>query len=147
MAKYCTHCGKALEQGADVCNECGTKVPNAENATVVVNVAPVEEPKQPQPNFAPTNEQTAPTGKYAVAGTASYFWLALLFSLPFVGFICSIIFSFAPQNLNIKHFSRSVMIWNIVAIAIVVLYFITMFIISIVLGIGISDLIYEIMYQ
>ena len=36
-----------------------------------------------------------------------YFGYEILFSIPIIGFICLIIFSFVPSNKNVKNFARS----------------------------------------
>lgn len=44
-------------------------------------------------------------------GYFKYLGLTALFSIPFIGFICSILFSFIPKNKNIKSFSRAALTW------------------------------------
>ena len=150
MAKFCTYCGAPLEQDAVSCKECGVKVLGAEDNVQPAAPAPVQTPPQPEPAPAPKKAaapaQTIPTGKYAVASTSSFFWFSLLFSLPVIGFICSIIFSFASKNLNTKHFARSVMIWHIVAVVAAILMFVVAFVLSFWLGITICDFIEEFGY-
>ena len=107
MAKFCTHCGKELPDGAAFCTECGAKTSEPSPA--------------PQPQYASQPEQRPQGGKYGVASTASFFWLMLLFALPVIGWICCIVFSFAPQNENIKHYARAILLWDIVAIVAVIL--------------------------
>ncbi len=49
--------------------------------------------------------------------TGTAFWLLLLFSIPVVGLICSIILSFAGKKCKSrKNFARAVLIWQIIAI-------------------------------
>ena len=50
--------------------------------------------------------------------TAKFFWFNVLYSLPFVGFILSVIMSFAAENTNFKNFSRSFMIKYFISIGI-----------------------------
>ena len=97
MSVKCVKCGTELPDGVAFCTECGTKVEKPEPAP------------QPEPASQPTPEprtvpQPAPEVKAAPVYTEEpvgffpYFGLMALFALPFVGFICSIIFSFAPKK-------------------------------------------------
>ncbi|MBR6776207.1 MAG: hypothetical protein IKM27_00520, partial [Clostridia bacterium] len=67
MAKFCTYCGSALEPDSTVCKECGVETNVSEKAEPV---------SQPTPTVAPVTEikeakeESAPTGKYAVASTS-----------------------------------------------------------------------------
>ena len=65
----------------------------------------------PAPNAADAEDQTV--------STARFFWFRVLFAIPLVGFILSIVMSFAPKNKSFKHFARSYMIMNFIAIGIV----------------------------
>lgn len=59
----------------------------------------------------------------------SYFWLQVLFSIPVVGFIFLIVFSFSGANINRRNFARSywcgLLIFVIVLVIWIVLSFIT----------------------
>lgn len=63
------------------------------------------------PVYAPLPAQTDP-----VVGTGAFFGLEFLFALPLIGFICCLIFSFAPKNRNLKHYARGKLIWSIIAL-------------------------------
>ena len=68
------------------------------------------------PVYAPRPAQTDP-----VVGTGAFFGLEFLFALPLIGFICCIIFSFAPKNRNLKHYARGKLIWSIIALVLSIL--------------------------
>ena len=68
------------------------------------------------PVYAPLPAQTDP-----VVGTGAFFGLEFLFALPLIGFICCLIFSFAPKNRNLKHYARGKLIWSIIALALSIL--------------------------
>ena len=68
------------------------------------------------PVYAPLSAQTDP-----VVGTGAFFGLEFLFALPLIGFICCIIFSFAPKNRNLKHYARGKLIWSIIALVLSIL--------------------------
>lgn len=127
MAKFCTHCGKELADGATFCTECGAKTNE-----------PSPAPQQQYTQYAPQPEQRPQGGKYGVASTASFFWLMLLFSLPFIGWIFCIVFAFAPQNENIKHYARAILLWVVVGIVAVLLLsiFASGFLASVLNGMG-----------
>ncbi len=153
MAKFCTYCGAPLEQDAVSCKECGVKVLGAEAAAepknepaVVPPVAPPAEKAIPVQAPSKAQVQTEPTGKYGVTKTSAFFWLTLLFSLPIVGFICSIVFNFTAKKLSTRHFSRAIMLWYIVGIIAAILSVVVVLVLGAVLGFGIMDLISEITY-
>lgn len=68
------------------------------------------------PVHAPLPAQTDP-----VVGTGAFFGLEFLFALPLIGFICCLIFSFAPKNRNLKHYARGKLIWSIIALVLSIL--------------------------
>ena len=86
------------------------------------------QPQYTVPAAAPQPDQTV--------STARFFWFRILFAIPFVGFILSIIMSFAPRNINFKHFARSYMIMNFIGIGIVIL----VLVIALASGAALSDI-------
>lgn len=52
-----------------------------------------------------------------------YFGYEILFSIPVIGLICLIIFSFAPANKNVKNFARSYFCMLILTIVIFAVIF------------------------
>ncbi len=145
MAKFCTYCGSPLDPESAVCKECGVEVAVAEKVTPVPQPAPTV--SAPVTEMKDTNEENVPTGKYAVASTSSFFWFSLLYSLPFIGFICSIIFSFVSKNLNHKNYARSILVWYLVGIIAVLLVIVLLIALSLILGVTLADLIYEFRYM
>lgn len=83
------------------------------------------------PEIETTEEQTTPTSApvYAplsvqndlVVGTGAFFGLEFLFALPLIGFICCLIFSFAPKNRNLKHYARGKLIWAVIGLVLSVI--------------------------
>lgn len=108
--------------------------------------AQASEPVQ-QPTEAPNAAQTF-TPMDRVVGTGAFFGLEFLFTLPIIGFICTIIFSFAPKNQSLKHYARAKMIWAIIGLVLSVILILTAVIffqalpdmISEELGIEVEDL-------
>ena len=87
----------------------------------------------PQPN--PANYVPPEYKPISVWGYLGY---EILFSIPLVGFIMMLVLAFAPQNVNVKNFARSFLLWILLAslfAAIVVV------IITAVTGVGIMGLI------
>ncbi len=68
------------------------------------------------PVYTPMPEPNDP-----VVGTGAFFGLEFLFALPLIGFICCIIFSFAPKNRNLKHYARGKLIWAIIGLVLSVI--------------------------
>ena len=55
----------------------------------------------------------------------NYFWLEILFSIPIVGFVFLIVFSFSPANINRRSFARSYFCSFIVVAVIIAILFAT----------------------
>ena len=96
--------------------------------------------QQAQPQYQQAQPQytvvTAAPEPDQTVSTARFFWFRILFVIPFVGFILSIIMSFAPRNVNFKHFARSYMIMYFIGIGLVLVGLI----IAIAGGAALSDL-------
>ena len=157
MAVFCTNCGKELADSATFCPECGTRVKTqSENAASGAPNAPAV-PSAPaaQTNGtgggtagaaysqtasgrgaaqSPCVQNTVPASNTAVS-TATFFWLDLLFAIPFAGLIACVIMAFVPENETLKHFARAKLIWAIVAIVIAVIVAVVLF----ALGLSIGD--------
>lgn len=96
--------------------------------------------QQAQPQYQQAQPQytvvTAAPEPDQTVSTARFFWFRILFVIPFVGFILSIIMSFAPRNVNFKHFARSYMIMYFIGIGLVLVGLI----IAIAGGVALSDI-------
>lgn len=87
----------------------------------------------PQPN--PANYVPPEYKPISVWGYLGY---EILFSIPLVGFIMMLVLAFAPQNVNVKNFARSFLLWILLALLFAV---IVVVIITAVTGVGIMGLI------
>ena len=95
---FCKSCGVKLDDGATVCSSCGAPV-SAERS-----VTPPVPPHIPTPPFP---EKKVIPAEYTPVSPWGYFGLQLLFSIPVVGLVFLIIFSFNGSNLNRRNFARS----------------------------------------
>lgn len=76
-----------------------------------------------------------PTGKFAPLSPWAYFGYSLLFSIPIVGFILLIVFSFNDNNRNRRNYARSYWCGLIIAAAIILVYVV----IALALGVSLSS--------
>lgn len=73
--------------------------------------------REPERYVAEQNMNT----KTKPISTGAYFWLNVLYSIPGIGLIVSIILSIAPANINLKRFSRASLIYRIICITILLI--------------------------
>lgn len=93
MAKFCTQCGKELDENG-VCPACSkTDAVPAAPATITV---PAKEKEK---------DRVTAWG---------FFGLMVLFSLPFIGLIAVIVLSLAPSNKNLKSFARGYLLYTVI---------------------------------
>ena len=110
----CTNCGRELS-GANFCALCGTAAP-APEAPAPTFEAPMPPPIPPKY----VTEATIPPA-YRPLGAWAYYGLQLLFSIPIVGFILLIVFSFDDSNLNRRNFARSYWCALLVGLAVAII--------------------------
>ena len=123
----CKNCNTQIEANVRFCHACGADA-TADNQPVV---SPVSIPKQPvrrQITVDDLPEHLRPLSPW------SYFGLQILYSIPIVGFIFLIIFSFKKSNINRRNFTRSYWCGLIIAGAILAIILIFM----LLLGAGAS---------
>lgn len=141
--KYCEQCGRPFDAQepagvrpvtVDMARERENALHDAENAAEVCEeacctcakaepaCAPSRETAPPAaaPEAAPVS--AAPEGKAsgkpmaAAVSTGSYFWLTVLYSIPVLGLVCSIIAAISAQNLSRRNFARSVLIIKLICL-------------------------------
>ena len=143
---YCENCGTLLEDAATVCPQCDTPVADSvaappEEPPVSVT-PPVPAPAAPPaPDFSPAaadpyhadnqadrsiwpsmqtlTEKTLPK-KFRPLGAWSFFGWACVFSLPLVGLVLAIVFSFVQKNLCRRNFARFFLCVRLVLVLLVV---------------------------
>lgn len=64
-----------------------------------------------------------------------YFWYNVLFCIPFVGFLCLVIFSLQKKNMNLRNYARSFFVAFIVAIVMSIV----LIILALVLGFMVDE--------
>lgn len=101
---YCKNCGTQNLDNALFCKECGAKLEKEDTAkyNAVSNV--------------PSNQSTMDMTPISMWG---YFGYEILFSIPLVGFILLLVFSFGgTKNVNLRNFARSYFCFLIVLVVI-----------------------------
>ncbi|MBQ4343186.1 MAG: zinc-ribbon domain-containing protein [Erysipelotrichaceae bacterium] len=120
MAKFCTSCGKPLEDHVTFCTECGTKL---EIEKQVSPLTPQRNGVQPKVVKIPTNENKR-IEKEEHIGTMYFFTHILLYSIPVVGWIYCLFAALTSSSKTKRAFARAMLIWVLIAIvACAVVYF------------------------
>lgn len=117
---FCSNCGKELPDNAKFCSACGASAGMLTQAPEPQPEPPQPEPKADEPLFASAPEPVVPAENRPL-GPWAYFGYSILFSIPVIGFILLIIFSFAGKNINRKNFARSYWCWFILMLAIILI--------------------------
>mgnify|MGYP002624304237 CR=1 FL=1 len=112
---FCPDCGKEVAEGTKFCNNCGAKIDRSET-----KVPPVQKPKQEQaqpPKQEPVQpqviiQQTPITeanlpAQFRPLSPWAYFGYSILFSIPVIGFIFLLIYTFKKSNINRRNFARA----------------------------------------
>lgn len=153
----CPKCGTPYRPGVQFCTECGTRraaapqtnaaQTNPANPTYTAAPAGVSYPPQQSTYtaYAAVNEEPR-GGAYGVVSTGAFFWLNVLFNLPGIGWLFCVIFSFAPQNVNIRHFARSRLIVLLIVLLLAGLAWGVIAVFGSQILAALSDLAYEMFY-
>lgn len=124
---FCRFCGNMTKDGSDECATCAElrhpsihTVPPPSSQTGYAHGSQADPTGQgtyqknphginPVPLYqkSATNTPTHYTSQYAPLGAWAYFGYALLFSIPIVGLIFLLIFSFNDANINRRNYARS----------------------------------------
>ena len=123
----CKNCNTQIEDNARFCNACGAAA-TTDNQPIVTPISVPEQPVRSQITVDDLPEHLSPLSPW------SYFGLQILYSIPIVGFIFLIIFSFKKSNINRRNFTRSYWCGLIIAGAILAIILIFM----LLLGAGAS---------
>lgn len=88
------------------CTNCGSEVPANQNCPQC-GAAPAFEAPLPPPIPPKYVTEAKIPAAYKPLSPWAYYGLQLLFSIPLVGFICLIVFSFDSGNIHRRNFARS----------------------------------------
>ena len=146
-ARFCPECGTKTQEAPEAAPE--EKKPEPVITPKAQNVPPVKaqvtqpnpkpvapQPVVPQPVVPqPVVPQPAPTPapvdkSNKIVKTGTFFGFMLLFAIPVIGFICAIIFSFAPKSKSLKNFARATLIWMIIGLVITAIIVILCFVMT-----------------
>lgn len=117
---YCKKCGTQNDDGALYCKECGTPLGNPHSNENTTGGNQYYSSGQTQNNTIPD--------EYTPISMWGYFGYELLFSIPLVGFILLLVFSFGgTKNKNLKNFARSYFCFTIVILILVLLLLVSGF--------------------
>ena len=123
----CKNCNTQIEDNARFCNTCGAAA-TTDNQPIVTPISVPEQPVRSQITVDDLPEHLRPLSPW------SYFGLQILYTVPIIGFIFLIIFSFKKSNINRRNFTRSYWCGLIIAGAILAIILIFM----LLLGAGAS---------
>lgn len=124
----CKKCGAELLPGTQFCTECGEKVtqeaqkpeqkPAEQSPAAAAPAVPYGSANQ---NASAANSRPADGKTDRVMGVGAFFWLTVLFRIPFLGLLMALILSFVPGNKNLRNFARANLIHAVIGIVIVLL--------------------------
>ena len=119
MAKFCMNCGHEIPEGMTFCTECGARVADQSQAGTAAAApgASAGSTYRPAPPAAPVYASAPEEAETKVVSTIGFWALHLLYKLPIVGFICSLVLSLAPRNRNLRHHALANFIWKLIGIA------------------------------
>jgi len=114
---FCTKCGGKVEGKEAFCTGCGNQV-GGEAPAKAESVA------APPPVVAPTYQPTVEIDKRReVLGTWAYIGASILFAIPLIGLIFSIVWAASGSvNLNLRNYSRAYLIMLLIGIVIGVVF-------------------------
>ena len=108
---YCKNCGTKNADNSLFCQECGAKLEKEDS--VEYNTEPNK------PSKKASKEMTMDHTPISMWG---YFGYEILFSIPLVGFILLLVFSFGgTNNINLRNFARSYFCFLIIVVVLVIL--------------------------
>lgn len=150
--KNCPKCNIELADDALFCPECGAKFETASTPEEAPAKEPivVEAPKQkapPPPAYDP-DPKPAKNSKYAPVSAWRYLGIIALLSIPFVGFICTVVWACGGcHRVNVRNLARGILLSYLIVLILVLLYFLVMLVIAIATGVALMPLIEELFYE
>jgi uncharacterized membrane protein YvbJ len=121
----CSNCGSEVNEGVEFCPNCGSKIVNPAGAQYTQQQYSQPQYTQPQQaQYVYQNPATSdPNMDYTPISMWGYFGYEILFSIPCVGFIMLLVFSFGgTKNINLRNFARSYFCFLILAAILVAIF-------------------------
>ena len=130
----CKNCGAPNAEGTRFCVNCGAPL-TAQSNYSRAGTGPSQ--SQSWSDSARSYQQAAPVyvqpvltqeqlpEKYRPLSAWAYFGYSILFSIPLVGFIFLIVFSFSDANINRRNYARSYFIILLLAVILVIILALT----------------------
>jgi hypothetical protein len=133
IAMKCSNCGNEVKDGASFCPACGAQIATPGGAPQgqpmpqgqpVTQGQPISQGQPvPQPVYAYQNPAQDPNLDYTPISMWGYFGYEILFSIPCIGFIMLLVFSFGgTKNINLRNFARSYFCFLILAVILVLIF-------------------------
>ncbi len=100
----CPYCGAPIIGNAKFCMNCGAAAPYSDESPLsyAEASAPVSQAYRPEI----TSVQDLPP-QFRPMSPWAYLGCSLLFSIPLIGFLCLLIFTFSKENINRRNYARS----------------------------------------
>lgn len=114
---FCNNCGKNVNEGEEFCPNCGTPMMDGQQPNQFSGQQTGQQiyVTQPQQEIPPTPYGQDPRFDYTPISMWGYFGYQILFSIPCIGFILLLVFSFGgTRNINVRNFARSYFCYLIV---------------------------------
>ena len=160
--KTCSNCNFEMEDEAVFCPECGTKTEAEEKAEEKVTEATKEEetptaepivaeapaPQAPPPPTYDPNAKPAPASPYAPVSAWRYVGIFALLSIPFVGFIFTIVWACGgAHRVNVRNLARGILLCYLIALVVTVFCFLVTLIVAIATGAALMPILEELFYE
>ena len=109
---FCTNCGQKLSDNSTVCNNCGVVLNPHRNETTLSQNGQAQQ----DINFNLNEANNLSCKRTRPLTTASFFFTQILFLIPILNIFFIIYWSLKKDiNENLKAYSRSMLIWTIIA--------------------------------
>ncbi len=121
----CKQCGAPNEEGTHFCVNCGAPLSAPQGHYTRADSGSgrsgsTARPYSSAPPYRAELTQEQLPEKFRPLSPWAYFGYGILFSIPLVGFICLIVFSFNNDNINRRNYARSYFIVLILALILVI---------------------------
>ena len=134
-SKFCANCGKPLEEGQSICENCGIAAENQQSSKQQEQQRfqqPVynQQTSYQQPSYQQSNyqQQYGVSDRESPMSVGQYVGTFLLGAIPLAGFILYIVWAFSSDtNINKKNFCRAWLIMYLIGIALYIIFIVIIF--------------------